>query len=512
MSPFDNQAPARENPGGAGTEKSPGYEEPVSAAAVEAIFADCGDLAARDLAVGGTAGTGDRGVTAFFLDGLADGVAVAEDVFRPLTEGARFSGLGSGRACMDAMLEGGVYAASVHESKTLDDVVTDVLNGFCVLVFDREAAAIAFETRSGVARAIDVPGVEKSVKGPKDSFVETLRTNTSLVRRHLRNPDLKIVETKVGRRSGTAVALCYIGGLTDMSLVAEMRRRVDGIDIDGLISPGNLEEYLLDRPRSFAPQALHTERPDRFCMNLLEGRVGVLADGIPHGLLMPVNFHQFFKFPEDNAYHFVVGNMLMALRYIALAVSTLFPALAVAVSMYHQEMIPTRLLLSMVANAQKVPFGEATEVLGLLLAFLLLQEAQTRLPTAIGDTISLIGALILGQAAVEAKIVSPISVIIFAAAAISGYTAGDMDLSMACRLIRILMVFAAIFLGLFGVVAGLVLIVHHLCSVESLGVPYMIASADGQQRGLWRALLRVPLRRKKYRPQSLNTQDKRNQA
>ncbi|MCL2343677.1 MAG: spore germination protein, partial [Firmicutes bacterium] len=358
----------------------------------------------------------------------------------------------------------------------------------------------------------DTPKIEKSRKGPKDAFVETLRTNTALIRRHLRNADLKITETKVGKRSNTAVAICYISGITDMALVNEMQRRVDAIDIDGLISPGNLEEYLLDRPRSPAPQALHTERPDRFCLNLLEGRVGVLVDGIPHALLMPVNFHQFFKFPEDNAYHFFAGSMLMVLRYIALILSTLFPAVAVAVTMYHQEMIPTKLLLSMIGNAQQVPFSVATEVLGLLLAFLLLQEAQTRLPTPVGDTISLIGALILGQAAVEANIVSPISVIIFAAAAIAGYTAGDMDLSMACRIIRVIMVIVAIFTGLFGVMAALILIFHHLSGLTSLGAPYMVPATDGQQKGFWRLVPRAPLRRKKYRPESLNTGDRRNQG
>ena len=213
--------------------------------------------------------------------------------------------------------------------------------------------------------------------------------------------------------------------------------RSTAIDIDALLTAGDLEEYIVDSPRSPLPQLLHTERPDTFAMHLLDGRVGVLVDGLPVGFLLPADLAAFMRVPEDSATHFAVASMLTLLRWAALAISLLLPAAFVAISMYHQEMLPVKLLLSMTAAKQYVPFGAAAEVIAMLLAFELLQEAGLRLPDPVGQTASIIGALIVGQSAVEAKVVSPIAVIVVALAGICGYAMPSRDLGAAVRLGRL---------------------------------------------------------------------------
>jgi hypothetical protein len=233
---------------------------------------------------------------------------------------------------------------------------------------------------------------------------------------------------------------------------------------------------------------------------------------MPLAIMMPVNFNMFFRVPEDSDHHYIAAGMVMLLRYVALVLSTLLPGAVVSIFMYHHEIIPTKLLMSMIESKHDVPFSTAVEILGLLLAFMLLQEAQLRLPSPVGGTVNIIGALIVGQAAVEAKIVSPVAVIMFAISAISCFTITDFDLNMACQICRILMVFAGILAGLYGVIVLSTLFYYHLCTITSLGVPYILPFGDGQRDGFWRLFLRAPLRREKKRPQSTNPTDRRNQA
>ena len=355
------------------------------------------------------------------------------------------------------------------------------------------------------------PAFEKSIKGCKDAFVETLRTNTSLIRRRLRTPELKIEQRVAGRLSGTSVALLYIEGVAQGSVVDEALRRLGELDIDGLLAAGDLEEYIVDSPRSPLPQLIHTERPDTFAIHLLDGRVGILVDGLPLGFLLPADLAAFLRVPEDSAMHFAVASMLTLLRWAALAISLLLPAAFVAVSMYHQEMLPVKLLLSMTAAKQYVPFGVAAEVIAMLLAFELLQEAGLRLPDPVGQTASIIGALIVGQSAVEAKVVSPIAVIVVALAGISGYTMPSQDLGGAVRLGRLALVAAAALLGLYGVVALAALMIWYTAGLESFGKPYTAPFTGADSGALVRVLLKRPNRANKLRGAQLAGWNRRRQ-
>ena len=471
------------------------WPEAISAKNVENIFSICEDFEARPVLPGLEPGDS---VTVCWLDGIVDSTAISEDILRPLTETERACDAADGEELMELLLHGAIYSYSVKRRDTMDELVDDIVQGFAAVIFDGPQAAITFEVRTQNSRAISMPTVEKSVKGAKDAFVETLRTNTSLVRRKLRTPSLKIKQSTIGRQSLTSAAILYVEGIARDETVDELMRRLDEIDIDGLLAVGDIEEYIIDDSRTPLPQLVHTERADAFAMYLLDGRVGLIADGLPVGFLVPGMLADFMRAPEDESEHYLVASMLSLLRWFSLLLTLTLPALLVAVSVYHQEMLPTKLLLSMVAAKQRVPFSVGTEVLTMLIAFELLQEAGLRLPDPIGQTVSIIGALIVGQSAVEARVVSPIAVIVVALAGIAGYTTPSQDLSAALRVYRFLLVFAAIPAGLFGVVAVLAMQIWRLCTLESFGTPYTAPFTDGDGKGLLR-LIRRPLSKDKFR-------------
>lgn len=479
----------------------------LSLAAIREVFSGCADFECRAVLPGLEGG---RALAVCWVDGLADGGSISDDILRPLTEQARAEGL-SERSLLDLLERGGVYSSTVRRRTQACDVVTDLLVGFCCLVADGAGAALSFEVRSKATRSISPPSVEKSIKGGKDAFVETLRVNTSLVRRKLRTPELHLTETVVGRRSGTNVAVMHVEGVAKDGLADEVLRRIDAIDIDGLLSAGDLEEYIVDDPRSPFPQLLHTERPDAFAMHLLDGRVGILVDGLPVGFVLPAGLAAFMRVPEDSADHFLVSSMLTLLRWVALFLSLCLPAAFVAVSMYHQEMLPVKLLLSMTAAKQFVPFSVAAEVIAMLLSFELLQEAGLRLPDPVGQTASIIGALIVGQSAVEAKVVSPIAVIVVALAGICGYVMPSRDLGSAVRLCRLLFVLAAVLMGLYGLVAALALLILHLACLDSFGAPYTAPFTDRDGPGALTGLIKRPNRVDKFRSPHLAGWNRRRQ-
>ncbi len=480
----------------------------ISEKNLKKIFSDCGDFETRLLQVEGNPGLS---ATAVWIDGLVNTVAVSEDLVRPFSMNLLLAQCKSQRECLDKIMSGQIYYATARRRSSMSDVVSDILMGFVVLVFDSLGEAASFDIRSLQSRAISEPSIEKTVKGAKGAFVETIRVNTSLVRRHLRTNKLKLKQTVVGRKSGTAVALFYVEDVADEKIIAEAMSRLDAIDIDGLVAAGNLEQYIVDAPSSPFPQLLHTERPDKFAIELLAGRIGIIVDGLPIGFLLPAPLPYFLKVGDDRASHFLVSSFLCLIRWFSLFITILLPAFFVAMNMYHQEMIPTRLLLSIIEARQQVPFSAAMELLGMLLAFELLQEAGLRLPNPVGDTVSIIGALILGQAAVEARVVSPVTIIIVATAGICSFTLPSQDLGGAIRLVRLGMVVLAVTLGLYGLMLGVVLLVWHLSSIESFGLPYTSPLSDGNLRRSLSVILRPPLWLSKRRDPHLGGKDRWNQ-
>lgn len=480
------------------------FPSPVSSTVIADVFADCYDFVTRQIALGGN---NANEATLCFIDGLVDGKAISETVLRPVTDSSRFSESIAFSDAIAKMLGGVAYTASVEHRTVLDDVVQDLLNGFCAIIIDSECSAVTFEVKSNTDRSVTEPKEEKVIKGSKDAFVELLKTNTTLIRKKLKNPNLRIKTAEIGKKTGTSVAIVYINDFTNMEIVDEVEKRISAINAEGVLTAAAIEENIVDNPVTPFPQLISTERPDKFCMNILEGRVGIIVDGLPMGYLAPGTFVQFFKVPEDVANHFIVASALTTLRYIALIITLFLPAFYVAVAMYHHEMLPTKLMESIIDAKQSVPFPTAVEVLLLLSAFELLQEAGLRLPNPIGETVSIIGALIVGQSAVEAKVVSPVVVIVIAAAGIAGYTVPNQDMASALRISRFILVIFSIAGGMFGIATGAVLLVYHLSSLESYGVAYMtpFAGRDAKKRG--RAFGRGPMSGFREQDPALRTKD-----
>lgn len=478
----------------------------ISGQTLENIFADCGDFQSRQVRPGLSA---EGKLFVCWLDGVADGGDIAKDILRPMTELLRAGAL----LTPERMLDGAVYSAQAAQRTTLDDIVADITNGACAVVFEERRCAVCFEVRAKqVQRGISEPTIEKSLKGGKDSFTEVLRTDTALVRRRIADPTLKARAAVIGRKSRTAAAIMYLDGVADPAVVTELEKRINNINVDGALSTGILEEYITDRPRSVFPQLIHTERPDRFARQLLNGRVGLLVDGIPIGFLVPVSFPEFMRVPQEESQNYLISSAISIIRWAAVLIALALPAFYTAIAMYHQEMIPTRLLLSIIESKQSVPFSTALELISMLLAFELLQEAGLRLPDPIGDTVSIIGALIVGQSAVEAKVISPIAVIVVAMAGIAGYAQPSQDLGAALRLCRFALVIAAILAGLYGVMLSLCLFVWYLCTIDSFGRNYTAPWSGGRLGNLKRTFLRRPLPEDKLREPELNTPDRRKQG
>ena len=486
--------------------QKPRHPGALTPEAIEGLFDGCSDLEHRTVCAGGPGGVT---VHVYWFDGLASSADIAQQILRPLTEAGRFSQARSEAACRQAVLEGAVYAAPLDTCDDLDGAARAILAGHCLMLFPRLRQAVHWDLKSSVQRSVASPEVEKTVKGGKDAFIEILRVNTALVRRRLHDPALKSARCVVGRKSATPMTVMWLDGVANPEIVQAVQQRLAEIDIDAVLTAGEVEQYLCERPGLPFPQLLHTERPDRFAAGLAAGCVGLLVDGLPLGFLMPATLPQLLRVTEDRAQHFWVASALTLLRWVALVATLLLPATYVAVAMYHQEMIPFKLLESVISAKQAVPFSTAAEVLGMLIAFELLQEAGLRLPNPIGETVSIIGALIVGQSAVEARVVSPIAVIVVALAGVCGYTQPSQDLGAAMRLGRFLLTIAAVLAGMFGVMVGTTLLVWLLCTMEFCGVAYLSPLCDADFRGWLRALLRLPRRWQKLREPALRTPDRR---
>ena len=485
--------------------REPRYPGPLDLAHLRPVFADCVDYKEREVALEGTT------LTLCYLEGMAKTERFNDYILKPLAQDGDLYGLGP-EALQKALVGGSLYNLAVTPSHSLDGAALALVNGSCALFCPGVPGCLLIPVPTEEKRSIGQPENEPSLKGGRDSFVESLRTNTSLVRRRLRAPELKVREQLLGRRSLTPVDVLYLDGIADPKAVGLVEERLEAVDVDGLTAAGDLEEYLSGDPVTSFPLLASTQRPDRFCRGLLEGRVGLLCEGLPLGWLLPGTFDLHFHTGQDRAYHWLPATALRLLRYLCALVTLVLPGLYIALVTYHQEAIPVKLALSIARAKQEVPFSTIFEVLTMLLAFEVVQEAGLRFPGPVGATVSILGGLVVGNAAVEAHIVSPAVLIAVALAGVAGYTVPGQDMSNALRLWRFVLAVVASLGGLYGLSAGLAWLILHLASLESFGVPYLAPFTAGAGVHLSTpALWRPPLPWCKWRSGASNTQNRRDQ-
>ena len=460
--------------------QKPMYPGPLTDRNIRGIFGNTADLIARQLQCGQST------VYAYAIDGLISGADASDYIIKPITE--HLSGDSMEELYTNA-LQGAIYNCVADACKDLDTVALKLVNGFCVVLFP-EVGAVAFEVRIGVARSPGAPEVENTVKGPKDAFVETMRINTGLVRRHLRSPELRLYGTQVGTKSLTNVSVVWLEGVTDRELVEKMKSRLFSIDIDGMLSPSCVEEYVTGSRTTAFPLLQYTERTDRFCQGILGGQVGLLIDGLPLGYLAPVDLGGLMESQEDQSIDYISASCIRVLRYAALLLSLLLPGFFIALSAFHHEMIPLPLLRSIIESRQSVPFSTAVEVLGLLIAFELLQESGIHLPQAVGQSVSVIGGIVVGTAAVEAKLISPAALIAVSIAGVCGFVQPNRDLAEAVRVWRFLLAALGALAGLFGVTVGAIELLIHLSGLTSLGRAYLAPFSEGEVPDILRSKLK----------------------
>ena len=471
----------------------------INSAVITELFSKSGDVVVRPIKIN----QNDLVLHLFCVDGLINQALFDEAVFRSLKFDPYLEKCQTERQMMDYLLEGGAYHIFTSEETDYDKLLKSVLSGVVALIFDGEEKAIVYDIRAFEKRSIQEPTDENVMKGSKDSFIEVLRMNTALVRRRIRSEYLVVEQMSVGRVSKTDLALLYVSNIADINTVNKIRDKINDIDIDNLSTPAFIEEYLIDNKYSIFPQLMYTQRPDRVSANLSDGRVALIVDGIPYAYILPCQLPMLMQSPDDYANHFLIGSSLRIIRYISMIVTLFLPAFYIAATTYQSQMLPVQLALSTQVAKQNVPFSSASEVLGLLISFEILIEAGLRLPTAVGTTMSILGGLVVGQAAVSANLISPAVVVIVALAGIAGFMMPNQDLSSAVRLSRFILAVLAAVAGFFGLAIGLIILITHLCSLDNYNTAYMSPFVDVERRNIRDTLFRFPTRYFLKRPDDI---------
>ncbi|MDQ0058543.1 spore germination protein [Paenibacillus harenae] len=408
----------------------------------------------------------------------------------------------------DILLNDTLYQSETKLESNAALLVDGIMRGGTVVAVEGIDEAFVIGTRTIESRSIDQPATEQVIRGPREGFVELLGTNISLIRYRLPSADLRIDAMEIGQRTKSKVAICYMDGITNPALVKDVNSRLSKIHIDGILDSGYLEQFIEDNHFSPFPQVQYTERPDKIVANLLEGRVAILVDGSPLALVVPTVFNQFYQTVEDYTERYLLMSAIRLARLVALMFSLIFPSLYVAIISFNPELIPTEFAVAVAGGRAGVPYPAIIEVLIIETSMEVLREATIRLPQQVGGALSIVGVLVIGQAAVAAGFASPITVVTIALTTIGSFATPAYNAALALRLLRFPLIIMAGLFGLYGIMIGLILIANHLLSLRSFGVPYLSPLVPGNFEGMKDLIIRGPLPWLKKRPHFLQTTDR----
>lgn len=467
----------------------------------------------------------------FFIDGMVDSTLINDNILTPLMLRSRANTFEGVQNNVD--YEKNTNKAVIRKVKKFDvkdyinncllpqnsveivsefsEVADAVNSGNCLLFVDTLNIAFNIDVKGFKQRGVEPPNNEIVIRGARQAFNESIRVNTSLIRRLVNNESLIIENISVGKLSKTKCAVCYINNIANDNLVAEVKYRLSNINVDYVLSSGQLEQLIEDNGTFSVPQLIATERPDRVTGYLLEGRIAIIINGNPYVLVAPAVFLDFLSSPEDSNLKFQFSNLLKFIRIIAIFLTLFLPGLYIAITSFHQELIPTELLFTIVASRESVPFPIIVELLLMEFSFELIREGGLRIPSAIGPTIGIVGALILGQAAVDASIVSPILTIIVSITGLASFAIPDFSLSFHCRISRFIYIFLGYLCGFLGIAMGFFINLFILSSIESFGVAYLSPYIPFEEK-YKKGLLVPPIWKREKRPGFLNTKKENKQS
>ncbi|KKK39470.1 spore gernimation protein KA [Mesobacillus campisalis] len=417
------------------------------------------DVKVREIKLGGKG----RKAAVFFISSITDVRTIEDSALRPLLLNKD----------PDAGIEEIIYTQNVTAVTQIQEVVENVNRGNAVIFLEGKPAAYAFECANFQGRSVESAETEVLIKGPKEAFTEKAIVNLSLLRKRIKNEALVAETVTIGKRSKNDVFILYIRNLADNQLVENIKGRLNNLNADAIQNLSLLEQYIEERKFSLFPSVLLSERPDRAASFIEDGHIVLIMDNSPDSLILPATFWSFFHTPEDHYLRFFFGNFIRVLRMIAMFITIFISAIYIAVTTYHAEMIPADLLLAIAGTREKVPFPVLIEILLMEIAFELIREAGLRVPNPMGPTIGIVGALILGQAAVEANIISPIVIIVVALSGLSSFTISDISLNFALRIIRFMFIFSAGLFGIYGMTTLFTLGMYYFVSLKSFGVPFL---------------------------------------
>ena len=467
---------------------------------LQAVFSECSDFVLREI------NSADNQVIILiaYIDGLIDMQLLNQYTIEPLTSITREEGKEGkeGNTSITETIKKQVITNSdIKEIKTFSKTISSILSGNALVFIEGESIALEVGIQSTKGRAVAEPDTEISIRGSREGFVENLRVNTTLLRRTIKNPNFKIESMTLGEQTQTDIALCYIKGLANDKIVQEARRRLAKIKIDAVLESGYIEHFIEDNVIRLFPVVGNSEKPDKVAAKLLEGRVAILCDGTPIVLTVPYLFVESIQSTEDYYGHPVYSSVMRILRLSSLLITMGLPALYVALVAFHQTVIPFKLLLTMAASREGIPFSPFVEALLMITTFELLREAGVRMPRPIGQAVSIVGAIVLGEAAVQAGIASAPMVIVTALTAICSFIVPP--LLQISLILRYVLLIAANMFGLFGISIVFVIIFAYLCTKRSFGVPYLSPFAPMNAQDLKDTFIVVPIWAMITRPRTL---------